>query len=82
VDDPPKHRRFQAQLGLPFPLLSDAHRDVIQRYGVLDENWNIAKRAYFVIDRHGVVRFKKIFDDPTQRLTNEELLAAVREASQ
>ncbi len=77
-----KHRQFQAKLGLPFPLLSDEQRDVSRRYGVLDENWNIAKRAYFIIDRHGVVRFKKVFDDPTQRLTNEELLAAVRQATQ
>ncbi|MBI2462365.1 MAG: peroxiredoxin family protein [Candidatus Rokubacteria bacterium] len=77
-DAPAKHRQFQAKLGLPFPLLSDEKRQVIRRYGVLDTTWNLAKRSYFIIDRQGVVRFKKVFDDPTQMLTNEELLAEVR----
>lgn len=51
---------------------------MIRRYGVFDTTWNLAKRSYFIIDRQGVVRFKKVFDDPTQMLTNEELLAEVR----
>jgi len=78
VDAPAKHRQFQVHLGLPFPLLSDEKRQVIRRYGVLDETWNLAKRSYFIIDRQGVVRFKRIFDDPVRVLTNEELLAEVR----
>jgi peroxiredoxin Q/BCP len=77
VDGPAKHRQFQAKLRLPFPLLSDEKRQVIRRYGVLDETWNLAKRSYFIIDRKGVVRFKKIFDEPVRVMTNEELLAQV-----
>lgn len=78
MDGPGKHRQFQAKLKLPFPLLSDETRQVIRRYGVLDTTWNLAKRSYFIVDRKGVVRFKRVFDDPTQRLTNEELLAEIR----
>lgn len=78
MDGPAKHRQFQAKLKLPFPLLSDETRQVIRRYGVLDTTWNLAKRSYFIIDRKGIVRFKKIFDDPTKLLTNEELLAEIR----
>lgn len=51
---------------------------MIDRYGVLDKTWNLAKRSYFIIDRQGVVRYKRVFDDPTQMLTNQELLAEVR----
>lgn len=82
MDGPAKHRQFQAKLGLPFPLLSDEARQVTKRYGVLDETWNLAKRSYFIIDRKGVVRFKKVFDNPRELLTNEELLAEVRRLAQ
>lgn len=82
MDGPAKHRQFQAKLGLPFPLLSDETRQVTKRYGVLDETWNLAKRSYFIIDRKGVVRFKKVFDNPRDLLTNEELLAEVRRLAQ
>lgn len=82
MDGPAKHRQFQAKLRLPFPLVSDESRQVIRRYGVLDETWNIAKRSYFIIDRNGVVRFKKVFADPVRTLSNEELLAEVRRLSQ
>lgn len=82
MDGPAKHRQFRAKLGLPFPLLSDETRQVTRRYGVLDETWNLAKRAYFIIDRRGVLRFKKVFDNPAEHLTNEELLAEVRRLTQ
>ena len=53
--------------GLNFPLLSDFNKDVIRRYGVFNEDMiglkGIAKRAVFVIDRHGVVRHREVLDD-------------------
>jgi peroxiredoxin len=52
---------------LNFPLLSDYNKDVITKYGVVNPDMiglkNIAKRAVFVIDRHGVVRHSEVLDD-------------------
>jgi peroxiredoxin len=52
---------------LAFPLLSDFNKDVIRKYDVVNPDMiglkDIAKRAVFVIDRHGVVRHKEVLDD-------------------
>ena len=50
-----------------FPLLSDYNKTVITQYGVVNPDMiglkNIAKRAVFVIDRHGIVRHREVLDD-------------------
>jgi len=47
---------------VPFPLLSDIHRQVIRAYGVLDEERNVAWRSSFVIDREGLLRWGQAGD--------------------
>ena len=39
-----------------------------------------AKRAYFVIDREGTVRFVKIMDNPLDLLEPDAILKAVRDS--
>lgn len=39
-----------------------------------------AKRAYFVIDREGTVRFVKIQDNPLDLLEPDDVLKALRES--
>ena len=52
---------------LKFPLLSDFNKDVIRKYGVVNPDMiglkNIAKRAVFVIDKGGSVRYREVMDD-------------------
>jgi len=63
-----------------FPLLSDYNKTVIRQYGVVNPDMiglkDIAKRATFVIDRSGTVRYREILDDAR----NEPDYAKVREA--
>ncbi len=48
---------FAASLKLPFPLLSDfPAMKVIRRYGVVHDSGIMAKSAYFLIDRRGIVK--------------------------
>ena len=55
------------QQKLNFPLLSDFNKEVIPQYGVLNPDMigmkNIAKRAVFVIDRSGTVRYREVLED-------------------
>jgi peroxiredoxin len=55
------------QQKLNFPLLSDFNREVLPKYGVLNPDMigmkNIAKRAVFVIDRSGTVRYREVLED-------------------
>lgn len=56
VDSAPSNKRFAAELGLTFPLLSDFKRTVSQQYGILDAEKNLAIRTSYVVDKQGIVR--------------------------
>jgi len=64
-----------------FPLLSDYNKTVIEQYGVVNPDMiglkNIAKRAVFVIDRGGVVRYREVLDDARNEPDYEKVRAAV-----
>lgn len=59
VDSPADNRAWAQGLKLPFRLLSDVapKGKVSQAYGVWDDLWGLSKRATFVIDRQGTVRY-------------------------
>jgi len=67
VDSPFTLQAWAAEQGFPFPLLSDFNRSVARSYGVLYEDYfglqGVAKRAAFVIDRDGTVRYAEVLDD-------------------
>jgi peroxiredoxin len=66
---------FADSLQLPFPLLSDfPERRVIRSYGVLNEKWMTANRAFFLIDPQGVIRKKWIIDNPTTTVVYSPML--------
>ncbi len=70
-DTPFSHAEFQKRHALPFPLLSDVHRRVIQAYGVWDEERNVAYRSSFVIDREGRLRWSQAGDRQMVRSATE-----------
>ncbi len=67
VDTPFALKAFHNQEKLAFPLLSDFNKQVIRDYGVFNEDMiglkGIAKRAIFVLDGDGVVRYREVLDD-------------------
>lgn len=53
------HKAYAESLGgLPFPLLADWGMRVTRLYGVHNAERDVPKRAAFVLDRQGIVRFK------------------------
>ncbi len=48
-------------------LLSDFNKEVIRAYGVVNPDMiglhDISKRATFVVDRQGTVRYKEVLED-------------------
>ncbi len=71
-----KHIEFSKKLGLQFPLLSDRNQEVSKQYGVAGLFGS--KRAYCIIDIHGIVRYKYIEFLPVFKRENSELLVALR----
>jgi peroxiredoxin len=78
VDHTASQKAFQQQAKFSVELLSDFKRDVSRAYGVLLEEQNFSKRAYFLIDRAGVVRWKNVERELGDRRENKELLTAIR----
>ena len=68
-----------------FLLLSDFRRQMLPAYDamVTDEKspiYRYAKRAYFILDSQGIVRYIKVQDNPLETLTPEDLLKAIKES--
>src|SRR5205823_967222 len=60
-------KAFHDQQKFTFPLLSDFNKQVIRDYGVFNEDMiglkGIAKRAVFLIDRDGILRYREVLAD-------------------
>jgi peroxiredoxin (alkyl hydroperoxide reductase subunit C) len=57
---------------LPFPMLSDLRRDLAQALGVLDGD-GVCRRATFIVDPEGVIRFASVNDGKVGRNPEEVL---------
>lgn len=75
VDSIPTLKEFRAKHGIAVDLLSDFKRDVSRAYGTLDEAKFTSRRAYFVVDRSGVLRWAFIERENAHRRENRDLLA-------
>jgi peroxiredoxin len=70
VDAPFANKAFASQNNLQFPLLSDYTREVSKQYGGIHEDfagmigYSVAKRAVFILDAKGVVRYTWVSENP------------------
>ena len=80
VNDPFTQKAFAEANNLNFILLSDYNREVVRKYNVYHEDfiglkgYTAAKRAVFIIDREGVIRYKWVSDDPLKEPNYEEIV--------
>jgi len=79
VDSPWSHKAWAEERGIDFPLLSDFERKVVEEYGVKHEA-GFSERAYFVIDKEGVVRAKKVESSPGDQPEVEAVLEDLEKA--
>jgi peroxiredoxin len=66
-------------------LLGDFRRAVLPLYDAMVTDqaspvFRYGKRAYFIIDRQGTVRYMKIMDNPLNLLSADEVLEALKTA--
>jgi peroxiredoxin len=84
VDLPFAQNVWADELGLPFPMLSDPTRAVIEAYGVVREEFydvfTVAERSVFVIDPDGVVTYRWI-EDADEEPDWEALVEEVADAA-
>ena len=77
---------FSKQQNLKHLLLSDFRRQMLPAYGamVTDEKspiFRYAQRAYFILDKDGVVRWVKIQQNALDLLKPDEVLQALRQVA-
>ncbi len=67
----------QSQGGVSYPVLADFHPKgkVAEAFGVFNDERGTSRRSVFIIDKEGIVRYKRVYDqglpDP------QEILAEV-----
>lgn len=82
ADSITSHKKFEAKYKLPFHLIADPDKKIINLYGVWGEKnmYGIKtmglKRTTFLIDEKGFIF--KIFRRPKTKVHSEEILAALR----
>ena len=85
ADHPATLDAYTKQNGVKHLLLADFRRQMLPQYDALETNeqspiYRYGKRAYYVIDREGVVRYKKVQSNPLDLLKPEEVLQAFKDS--
>jgi len=70
-----KEYKTKHNFRVDFP--SDFRREVSRRYEVLLEDRYYSNRAYFLIDRDGIIRWKHVEETPSHRRDDAQLFAAM-----
>jgi peroxiredoxin len=79
VNDPFTNKAFADANNLKFPILSDYMRDTIKKLNIFHtdfaglKGYTVAKRAVFILDEKGAVRYKWVTEDPTKEPNYEEI---------
>lgn len=86
TDSPFALEEFRSAQDLSFPLLSDHDGEVSARYGAkYDHNFTpmnldrISKRAAFVIDTNGIVRYREVLDNAGNQPDLDRIKAVLSE---
>jgi peroxiredoxin len=70
---------FADFIKLNYPLLTDfPELKTISAYGVLNAERRLAQRAYFIVDKKGVIRYKKVLAPKEPLVENDTLIAEVK----
>jgi peroxiredoxin Q/BCP len=76
ADSSQSHEAFAEKFHLPFSILADPDRRIIEAYGVKWPLLGIAKRVTFLIDRQGIVR--KVITDIRTKDHDQQVLALLK----
>jgi peroxiredoxin len=75
VDSVPTLKEFKAKYEMQVDLLSDFKREASRAYGTLIEERFFSNRAYFLVDKAGIVRWAHVEANPGQKRDNREIMA-------
>lgn len=83
IDGPFSNKGFKERNNLNFPILSDYKKEVIKAFGIELQNfahldgYTASKRAIFITDSNGVIKYKWVSDDPSVEPNYSEISSAL-----
>jgi peroxiredoxin len=77
VDAVPSLKAFKDHYKMGVDLASDFKREASRAYGTLMESTYFSNRAYFLIDKAGIVRWVHVEETPGSRRENSQILAEI-----
>jgi thioredoxin-dependent peroxiredoxin len=81
ADTEKSHKKFIGKYSLPYTLIADTEKEIINQYGVWDEKMLFGRkymgivRKTFIIDEKGIIR--KIFEKVDSKNHTEQILEAL-----
>jgi len=70
---------FADFLKLNYPLLTDfPGLKTMAAYGVLNTERKLAQRSWFIVDKQGIVRYKKVLAPKEPLVSNETLIEELK----
>jgi len=78
TDDEKSHKKFETKYSLPFPLIADESKEIVEAYGVWGEKNMYGKvymgtmRTTFIIDAGGII--KKIINKVDTKASSQQVL--------
>ncbi|MBL0940169.1 MAG: redoxin domain-containing protein [Gemmatimonadaceae bacterium] len=78
VDAVPSLKEFKSKYAMQVELLSDFKREASSAFGVLRPDTFFSNRAYFLIDKSGVIRWAHVEEALGNRRENAEILDAIK----
>ena len=78
TDDEKSHKKFETKYSLPFPLIADESKEIVEAYGVWGEKNMYGKvymgtmRTTFIIDANGII--KKIINKVDNKASSQQVL--------
>jgi peroxiredoxin len=74
---------FADFIKLNYPLLSDApEMKTVQAYGVFNAERRLATRSWFIVDKQGIIRYKKVLAPKEPFVSNETLIEELKKINQ
>jgi len=77
VDSVASLKEFKSKYSLKVDLASDFKREASRAYGTLLEHTFFSNRAYFLVDKEGIIRWAHVEEKPGNRRENSEILAEI-----
>lgn len=80
TDNVKSHKKFEDKYSLPFPLIADEEKKIVEQYGVWGEkkfmgkNYMGTNRTTFLIDENGTI--KKIITKPDTKNQTQQVLVS------